>query len=232
MKALVAGLALALLVTPALADYYVAGDFNVAWDPANAGYQMTETFPGSEIYTLDLAGETPGRHEFKITDGTWGWTQPSANSWLVDDGDGNVTVTFDNNTYADGWSPTWGRLGVNEDPGAWTAVGDFVSELGGADWNNADPFGAMTPMGGGIYSLTAVLPAGHYMWKAVVTGSWDSISWDARSVNTANWEFDVDAVNNTAILQVNALAGTVRIDVVPEPASLLGLLILGLIRRR
>lgn len=237
MKKLFAWLpVLGLLVAPAVADYYVAGDFNVAWDPANAGYQMTETFAGSGIWELNLAGEVAGRHEFKVTDGTWGWTQPGGpNSWLYTD-DGNIKITFDENDYAgDIWSPTQYRLGLDEAPAAgFTAVGNWQTAAGGSDWTNNDPVTAMTDMGGGLFKYETTLPAGAWEWKAVATGSWDSISWDNRSVNTANWGFNTDAVNDTVIFWVDNAAGTARVEVVPEPGTLalLGLAGLALFRRR
>ena len=52
----------------------------------------------------------------------------------------------------------------------------------------------------------------------MVTGSWDSISLDNRSVGTANWQFTVGP-GETASLFVNAFAGTAMV-VVPEPSTL------------
>jgi hypothetical protein len=223
-------LAALLMASPALAAFYVAGDFNVPWDPANPAYEMIETAPGSGIYQLALTGETPGRHEWKVTDGTWNWTVPGGpNSWLFTDANGDITITYDSNTYTDGWSPDVDRLGLSEDPGTWTAAGSFQG------WDNANPATAMAPMGGGIYMYDTALmglAAGTYEWKAVVTGSWDSISWDGRSVFTANMSFTLDAVNTSAQLFVDALNGRVKIEYIPEPASLLGLAVLGLLIRR
>jgi hypothetical protein len=221
-------------ITPALAaisNPHVAGDFQ-GWD-AGAN-PMTETFPGSGIWQASFSGMTGNsRHEFKITDGTWNNSFPGPNSWLYSDGNGGVTITYDTNTYADGWSPTTERLGLSTDPGAWTAVGDFQSEVGGTDWTNNDPFTAMVDHGNGLYMYETTLPAGTWNWKAVVTGSWDSISWDNRSTNTANWAFDTDAVNNTVQFWVDSFAGTAKVVVIPEPASLLALgLLAGLLRRR
>jgi len=215
--------AVALAATPSFGDYYLAGDFN-GWNAA--GNAMTDM--GGGIWEADLAGIGAGRHEFKITMGDWGWSYPGPNSWLYADGSGNATIRWDVNTgISDGWSPTENRIGGG-DPGAWTAVGSFNG------WNNADPATALVAQGGGIYKLTTVLAPGNYEWKAVATGSWDSISWDNRSVNTGNWGFSTDAVNNTVTFWVDAAAGTARIDVTPEPATI-GLLLIGaafIMRRR
>ena len=208
MKKFLAIVAAASLALPALAaaPYYIAGDFN-GWN--SAGNAMTETFSGSGIWQAPL-NMSAGRHEFKVTDGTWAWNYPGPNSWLYTDGSGNITITYDANTYADGWSSTSQRIGLNVDPGNWTAAGDFQG------WNNAA--GNMTALGGGIYKYTVATP-GTWNWKAVVTGSWDSISSDNRSVGTANWQFTVGALEQ-ANLYVNAFAGTAMIEMVPEPSTL------------
>jgi hypothetical protein len=88
--------------------------------------------------------------------------------------------------------------------------------VGGSDWNNADPVTAMATQGGGIYLFEDAMPvAGDYEWKAVVTGSWDSISWDARSINTANMAFNVPNDGDTLKLYVDALVGRVKVEVQP-----------------
>ncbi len=220
MKKLLTILAAIAMASPAMAAYYVAGDFN-GWNAA--GNAMTDL--GGGIWQVNLAN-VGGRHEFKITDGTWGWNYPGPNSWLYGDASGNVTVTYDANTYSDGWSPNSQRIGLSFDPGAWTAAGSFEG------WNNAA--GNMTPVGGGIYEYTLTTP-GSWLWKAVVTGTWDSISSDNRSVGTADWAFTINP-GEKANLYVNALAGTAKIEVVPEPSTLAllggGLIALFWLRRR
>jgi hypothetical protein len=208
-----AALAVSLTAFGQLTPYYLAGDFN-SWNAA--GNVMTETFAGSGIWQVSLTGLSTGRHEFKVTEGDWDWNYPGANSWLYTDVSGNVTITYDVNTYADGWSTTSQRIGLNVDPGTWTAVGDFQG------WNNADPGTAMTALGGGIYQYT-LTTVGSWNWKPVVTGTptWDSISWDNRSVGTANWAFTINA-GEEANLYVNSLAGTAKVEIVavPEPSTL------------
>jgi len=207
MKKLLITIAASVMALPLSAQnfpLYIAGDFN-AWDAM--GNVMTETSSG--IWQADLTGLSVGRHEFKITQGDWDWNYPGPNSWLYTP-DGNISITYDLNTYADGWSSTSQRIGLNFDPGSWTAAGDFQG------WNNAE--NNMVAQGGGIY-LCQVTTPGSWSWKAVVTGSWDSVSWDNRSTGTANWDFTVNA-GETANLYVDAFAGVARVDVVPEPSAL------------
>ncbi len=209
MKHTLVLVAILATATAALAidNPHVAGEMQ-GWDPA--ANPMVETFPGSGIYEITFTWLDPGgRYEFKITDGTWTNSIPSSNSWLYADPNGTITITYDSNLYDDGWSPTYDRIGLSTDPGSWTAAGSFQG------WNNADPNSAMVPMGDGLYvlELTGLDPL-CYLWKPVVTGTWDSISWDGRSINTANMEFCPDLASDTVQLWVDAYTGTVRVDVI------------------
>ena len=102
MKKILATIALAAIALPLMADYYVAGDFQ-GWNAG--GNVMTQTAPGSGVWVETFTGlGASARHEFKITDGTWNNAWPgSGNSWLYADGSGNVTITYNANTCADGW---------------------------------------------------------------------------------------------------------------------------------
>jgi hypothetical protein len=209
------------LGSPAGAAYYVAGDFN-GWNAA--GNVMTDL--GGGIWQVDLS-QVSGRHEFKVTIGDWSQNWPgSGNSWLFGDGAGNVTITFNANDVQDGWRGNWGRMGLSTDPGTWTAVGDWQA------WNNAGP--GMVSMGGGVYEYQQALAPGWYQWKAVVTGSWDGIGDDFRSLNANTTWFEVTTADPLAIFQVNAGTGVIRVDVVPEPGalSLLALAGVAVVRRR
>jgi hypothetical protein len=219
-KTLITTLAMAAVSLSVLAQntpYYLAGTFN-GWNAG--GNVMTQTSPG--VWQASLTGLTPGgRYEFKVTEGDWNWNTPgSGNSWFYADNSGNVSITYDANTYADGWVNTTGRIGVSVDPGTWTAVGDWQG------WNNANPATAMSALGGGIYDLQYdITAAGSYQYKAVDTGSWDAIGSDARSVNAGTLGFTTTADGQQVDFFVNALNGTIQADVVPEPTtlSLLGL---------
>jgi hypothetical protein len=215
MKKLFITLAVAALALPtfaAPAPYYVAGDFN-GWNAA--GNLMAETSAGSGIWTATVS-PAAGRHEFKITEGDWSWTAPGPNSWLVADSSGSVTISFDVNTSSDGWLANSQRIGVSASGNAntWTAVGDWQG------WNNANAATVMTPIGGGIYEYQQELSDGPHSWKAVATGTWDSISSDSRSINTANYDFNVTGTDNLAVFEVNSLNGTVSLQLIPEPSTL------------
>jgi len=204
---------------PAIENPHVAGSLQ-GWDPTSD--PMTETEPGSGIWERAYTGLDPlARHEFKITNGL-GWDDPGhesfpeSNSWLFTDAVGDITITYDANLYLDGWAPNINRLGLSADPGTWTAAGSFQSEVGGNDWDNASPVTQMLPQGGGIYLYEATgIPTETYSWKAVITGSWDSISWDGRSINTGDMQFVIGSTADTMRLYVDALAGRVKVEIEP-----------------
>jgi hypothetical protein len=194
------------LIAPVHAAYYIAGDFN-SWNAA--GNLMTETSGG--VWSADLSGISAGRHEFKLTDGTWDWNYPGPNSWLIADASGSITVTFNTNVVSDGWKTEQYRIGLSSDPGTWTIAGGFNG------WNNTA--GNMAPLGGGIYLFSQTLTAGEHWFKPVVTGSWDSIAENGRSVGTDNMYLNL-ASDSVVNVYVDALGGVVKTEVVPEPATL------------
>lgn len=231
--------AMVLLSSPASAAIttpQVAGSMQ-GWNPDSPADDMTETAPGSGVWVKSYSGlDADSRHEFKITDGNgWDTNFPSANSWIFADSSGDLTITYDTNVYGDGWVPDTERLGVTVDPGAWTAVGSFQGAVGGSDWTNDDATTTMVSEGGGIYSFDAYPGAGDWEWKAVMTGTWDAIGGDGRTINAANVPFTLGE-DEFARLSVNAFDGTVMTQVlpIPEPTSLafLGLGGLTLLRRR
>lgn len=231
------GVALAVGLVPAVGwgaspPVFVPGGWNSnPWDPNSN--MMTNNFDGT--YSVTIGGQTPGaRYEFKLVEdtdfdgGDWG-PDPNrpgpGNSWAYADGSGNVSITYDRNQVFDGWLTEEYRIGgpaANMDPGAWTFVGDFQSELGGSDWDNGYAGSSMSFIGGGIYQWTGSLPAGSYNGKAVRTGSWDAIGKDNRSVNADNFPFSVGGASDIVTFRVDSLRGVAQVTVesIPEPASL------------
>jgi len=195
---------------PVTATPHVAGDFQ-GWDPASD--PMTETAPGSNIWERTYAGLVPGgRYEFKITNGlAWNdpdhFNWPTFNSWCFADQSGAVLITYDDNVYSDGRLPAIRRLPLPDycDPETWTAVGDFQG------WDPSNPATAMWPMGDNAYTyVTTGLSPGTHWWKAVVACTWDSISWDSRSVTAADMPFEISCETDILFLEVYPLDGTVR----------------------
>lgn len=206
-------LLLVALAAPSQAARYIAGSFN-GWNPSG---QMMDDLGGG-VYQAVISGLSEGRHEFKVTVGDWGTSWPmSGNSWFFADSSGSVTVTFVASDTFDGQSPVVNRIGVNDNIADWTAVGSWQG------WNNADPATKMIAQGAGVYSYQQVVAAGTYYYKAVKTGSWDAIGADSRTINADSLEFVTDDINNLVTFYVDANAGTVWVEVVPEPASLLAL---------
>ncbi len=223
MRKILMAIVVMALSMSAHAGYYIAGEYN-GWD-AGAN-EMTDNGDGTYSYTV--TGLDAGqRQEFKITDGTWDWNFPGPNSWYYTDANGEVTITFNTNEVNDGWSTNINRIQLSTDPGTWTIAGSFQG------WDNANAATAMTSIGGGIYSLSQTLDAGTYYFKAVVTGTWDSISWDNRSVGTDNITLDLTETQDV-IFYVDAFSGTIKTEVVPEPATmaLLGFGAFAIHRRR
>jgi hypothetical protein len=190
---------------------YIAGDFN-GWNPGDT--PMTETSSGSGIWEHTITGLAAGQYQqFKITQGDWDSNFPPANSWYTADGSGEVTVTFNANWVDDGWLPEQYRLGLSTDPGSWSVVGDYNG------WNNADPTQLMNPMGDGIYMLTQTFGAGDYNLKPVVTGKWDGIGTQGRSTDAWNYYLSLTSEYEVAVW-VDALGGTMKVEVIPEPATM------------
>jgi hypothetical protein len=149
-----------------------------------------------------------------VTQGTWDWSRPGANSWFYADEDGSITITYNSNWVSDGWKTEQDRIGLSTDPGAWTIAGSFQG------WDNANPATAMTPLGGGIYLFSQLFTAGEYWFKPVVTGTWDSIAENERSVGT--WDMYVNLpVDSVLKVYVDSFGGVVRTEIVPEPTAML-----------
>jgi hypothetical protein len=201
---------------------YLAGDFN-GWAPN--GSVMVDM--GGGIWSATVSGLSAGQHSFKVTEGDWSWYRPNAisdaNSWLFPDANGNATVSIDLNTYNDGWTLSGYRITTSVDPGLWNAVGGWNG------WNNADPTSVMTSLGGGIYELQKFIATpGSWGFKATKSGGWDyQIGADGRNVNASELGFTTTVPNQEVDMYLNAVNGTLKLDVIPVPEpttmALLGL---------
>ena len=228
----VVGVAVAalLVAAPAWADAYIPGWFN-DWsqDP------MTETSPG--FYEYDIPVQDPDAwRNFVLLAEAENWDTkyiPSGDQWCFTDATGNLHITFDTNTYDDGWFPQTNRVGVSNWTGAWTAVGDWQHLVGGGDWDPNNPNTVMTEVGGGLFKFELTgLSAGEHYYKAVHSGTWDAIGGDGLSVNADNLAFAVNDPSEIVTFWVDASSSILMVDVVPEPASLALLALGGLLALR
>ncbi len=231
-KAVVLFAVTAMFAAPAMADIAIPGNFT-GWD---ANVTMTEGPAG--VWSYDVSGMASNEWLQWVllwTPNDWGTkVHPAGDQWGYADPSGNNTITLDTNPAGDGWFPDSNRVGVAyEFIDSWTAVGDWQSQIAGGDWDPSNANTLMTSLGGGIYVFEATLTPGDYNYKAVQSTTWNSIGGNSRNVNADNFPFTVTAENPTAQMYVDVLTGVVKVDVVPEPASLL-LLVLGgtLLRRR
>lgn len=150
------------------------------WNTTDPAFVMSLNANG--IYELTQSLGT-GDWEYKVVEGD-SWTDenyPSNNQHVVLAGTEDVTwkVNITSNLVTH-------LLPV--------VAGDFVSELGGSDWNPSDLLGQMEdPEGDDIYTLEILLPiAGNWECKVTFNHNWDQST-------GGNVPFVTDGVNSTII---------------------------------
>ncbi|MGD8398647.1 MAG: hypothetical protein PVG11_07305, partial [Anaerolineae bacterium] len=196
--------------------WYVRGDFN-GWgtsDPLYDDGTHGDLVPDDGVFAAEVTIATVGRYEWKVGLADWSVSYPTTgNSWCVTTVANQVLrFTFDSNTYADGWLPDVNIIGVDDGVDIWTAVGDWQG------WNNADPATAMSHIGYGRYYLAYQVPiAGSHEYKAVVTGSWDALGADNRSINASTVPFDTTTAGEWVYFMADTATGRVDVHVPGTP---------------
>ena len=172
------------------AFYTVAGTEELCgtgWNPADENNKMTLNADG--LYEKVFVSVPAGKHEFKVTDGTWN------NSWGVDGGNyvfeteglNNVIITFNAETF----EITVELIPVN----FYTVAG--TDALCGSGWNPGDTANQMFLDTDGLYKKTfKSVPAGTHECK-VTSGTWDA-SWG--NAEGGNYTFTTDDVYNVTII--------------------------------
>ncbi len=167
------------------------------------------------LYTITFAGVPAGKHEFKVTVGSWN------DSWGKDGGSNNevleltaksdVTITFDavskkitvttkaleqpaeTTKPAETTAPDQTQPDEPSDPEAYDYTVAGTKKLCGAEWDPSK--NPMVPGGDGKYSITfQAVPAGKHEFK-VTDGTWNN-SWGD---NGNNYAFNLVAISNVTI---------------------------------
>ena len=178
--------------------YYVAGTAELcggAWQCDNADNKMELNSDG--LYEKAYADVPAGKHEFKVTDGTWNnsWGKGGANYAFETTEVQDVAITFNADTkeikvYLDGEA-------LEEPVGEalYTVAG--TEGLCGSGWNPGDTNNKMTLNADGLYEKYFVnVPAGRHEFK-VTDGTWSN-SW-GKDGGPDNFAFVTEKVQNVLI---------------------------------
>ncbi|MDY0125139.1 MAG: alpha amylase N-terminal ig-like domain-containing protein, partial [Anaerolineaceae bacterium] len=207
-------------VSSGIGPWCVAGGFNGWAEGGNPLFDdgtNGDLLGGDGIFSADITIATEGRYEFKVTNCTWGLSYPSANSWLNTTEDSQVVkVTFDTNDHsADAGLQMVPAVNIVH---AWDSSSDFTAVGSFQGWNNANPATAMTSFDRGLYGIIVQVElAGTYDYKAVVTGSWDSIGLDNRSINATTIPFTTTTDGDYVIALLDYRSGRTGVFPAPPP---------------
>ncbi|MBN2565520.1 MAG: hypothetical protein JXB46_07390 [Candidatus Eisenbacteria bacterium] len=171
MKFFVATAVVALMLAPAtaLAGPSIAGNFQ-GWNPSDPASDLT--LNGNGVYELTIAAGD-SFHEYKAIDGDdWGQAFPGNNQSFTPSTPQNVTF-FCNLGAVPGTKQ--GDEYVFHSLNPPIVCGSFMSELGGADWDQTNTTLTVMsdPDNDDIWEFTALIPAGTYQFKIVLNNNWD-----------------------------------------------------------
>ena len=201
----------ALAVTASAAgNYYVAGTAGLCgseWSCNDANNIMTDN--GDGTYSKTYTNVPVGKHEFKITDGTWdnSWNGGVATqNYIIElSSVSDITITF---------TPASGAIAVSAS--GLTQVKPTVVVAGNADlcngkeWDVNASINLMTDNGNGTYTWTSYnVPAGYYEFKVVDTGNWIG---DPNATNDwGNFSIELMESKNVTITY-NKSTGSVQVS--------------------
>ncbi len=164
---------------------------------------MNSWTPSNHDYDLDL--DENGVWRTTISAGTYDYKVIESESWDGNDwpsADQSVTsassITFYANCGFNIGQKDWDEF-VFHSPNPPIVCGDFLSEIGGSDWDqtttisqmNDDGTGGDDTANDGIYTYQALIPSGDYEFKIVFNNSWD------QSSPVDNYEFSSSGTDNT-----------------------------------
>lgn len=154
----------------------IVGSMN-GWNTTDPAYVMALNANGLYELTKSLGA---GDHEYKVLEGD-DWSAPnypSSNQHVILTG--TEDVTWKTNITADLVTHTLPVM-----------AGNFMSQIGGNDWDPTELMGEMTdPDGDDIFTLELTIPAGNWEGKVTLNNNWDQST-------GGNVGFVTDGVNST-----------------------------------
>lgn len=168
----------------------IVGSFQ-GWNPTDPEYVMIEKPNG----LLQLTKELPeGDHEYKVLEGD-DWDDPSypeQNQHIILSAASLVT-----------WKTNIDANLVTHTPP--TITGDFISELGGTDWDPATPIGEMEDLEeDDIFTRSLLIPEGNWECKVTLNKNWDqNTGWNTAFHSNGMDEtlFTYDMTSNTTTVE-------------------------------
>lgn len=196
---LVLCLSLSTVAFAAEANYYLVGTSGLCnGEEWNVNADINKMTLSGSIYTITVNNVPAGKHEFKVSNGSWDAAWPSSNYVLETTKTASITVNFD---------PSTSEISVLIDG---VPMGEFYIVAGdsglcnGVNWGQADQTNRMT-LSGDVYTITFedILP-GAYGFKVVKNGDWNQ-AWPPSNYNiTVDAVSDVTITYNPATNEVNA----------------------------
>ena len=196
------------VVTP-----HVVGSMN-AWTPSNHDYDLVLQDNGVWQMTTTLSS---GTYDYKIIE---------SDSWNNNDWPGeNQAFTLSEETEVTIYAncglivgeKSWDEF-VFHSPNSPVVTGDFLSEIGGVDWNEQTTLTQMNDNGNagddtsgdGIYTFMCTIPAADYEYKIVLNNNWDQNTTEQNLNLNLTADSDVyfyyDMSQNTINTEVVSLA--------------------------
>jgi hypothetical protein len=198
------------MAVSAAGSYYVAGTAKLCgseWSCNDAKNIMTDN--GDGTYTKTFNNVPAGKHEFKITDGTWdnSWNGGVATqNYIIELSSAcDVTITFTASTGAIAVKAS----GLTEVTPTVVVAGS-AGLCNGMEWDVNASANLMTDKGNGNYTWTAYnIPAGYYEFKVVDTGNWIG---DPNATNEfKNYVIELQETQNVTITY-NKATGSVSVS--------------------
>ncbi len=182
----------------------IVGSMN-GWNPADPTYDLTENANGVWVLTKTLTADD---YQYKVVEGDdWSASFPGSNQSFTLDAEGDVT-----------WKVNLGAtVGVTEDDEYVThcnpvVAGNFISGLGGNDWDPSDLTGEMTdPDEDDVFTWQGLVPEGNWQFKVTLNHNWDQ--------NTGpNVGFVSDGITET-IITYDMATNTTEVSGPPPPTA-------------